>query len=162
MPEVKDSDIPNSSQPKNVRCFDSLSGKVQCCSLRAPCSCTDRFRDVVAVKADQYSQRRFPCSTVQGLTGEAIVNYAKAVWEAFPDMTVELISVSEMGSGQVAHQWLLRGTNSGPLMDGSAATGRTVPVPGNDVIQVEGDKIRSVEVTYDRQAADDQLGGTPA
>ena len=24
----------------------------------------------------------------QRLTGEAIVNYAKAVWEAFPDMTV--------------------------------------------------------------------------
>jgi hypothetical protein len=59
----------------------------------------------------------------------------------------------------VAHQWLLRGTNSGPLTDGSAATGRTVTVPGNDVIQVEGDKIRSVEVNYDRQAADDQLGG---
>jgi predicted ester cyclase len=90
------------------------------------------------------------------------VNYAKAVWEAFPDMTVELISVSEMGSGQVAHQWLLRGTNNGPLMDGSPSTGRTVTLPGNDVIQVEGDKIRSVEVNYDRQAVDDQLGGTGA
>jgi predicted ester cyclase len=94
--------------------------------------------------------------------GDAIVKYAKAVWEAFPDMTLELISVSEIGSGQVAHQWLLRGTNSGPLMDGSAATGRTLTLPGNDVIQVEGDKIRSVEVNYDRQAVDDQLGGTPA
>jgi predicted ester cyclase len=45
-------------------------------------------------------------------------------------------------------------------MDGSAATGRTVTVPGNDVIAVEGDKIRSVDVTYDRQAADAQLGAT--
>jgi predicted ester cyclase len=97
----------------------------------------------------------------QGLTGEAIVNYAKAVWEAFPDMTVELTSVSEIGSGQVAHRWLLRGTNSGPLMDGSAPTGRTLTLPGNDVIQVEGDKIRSVEVNYDTQVVDDQLGGTP-
>jgi len=35
------------------------------------------------------------------------VNYAKAVWEAFPDMTLELINVSEMVSGQVAHRWLL-------------------------------------------------------
>jgi hypothetical protein len=43
-------------------------------------------------------------------------------------------------------------------MDGSAATGRTISVLGNDVIEVEGDKIRSVDVTYDRQAADEQLG----
>jgi hypothetical protein len=77
-------------------------------------------------------------------------------------MTLELISVSEIGSGQVAHQWLLRGTNTGPLMDGSPATGRTLTLPGNDVIQVEGDKIRSVEVNYEKQAVDDQLGGTPA
>ena len=45
-------------------------------------------------------------------------------------------------------------------MDGSAATGRTVTFPGNDVIAVEGGKIRSVEVSYDRQAADAQLGAT--
>jgi steroid delta-isomerase-like uncharacterized protein len=96
----------------------------------------------------------------QGLTGQAIGNYAKAVWAAFPDMTLELVSVREMGPGQVAHEWVLRGTNSGPLMDGSAATGRTVTVPGSDVIAVEGDKIRSVDVTYDRQAADAQLGAT--
>jgi hypothetical protein len=47
-------------------------------------------------------------------------------------------------------------------MDGSAATGRTVTAPGNDVIQVEGDMIRLVEVDYDRQAADDHLGGKVA
>jgi predicted ester cyclase len=94
------------------------------------------------------------------LTGEAIGNYAKAVWAAFPDMTLELVSVREIGPGQVAHEWLLRGTNSGPLMDGSAATGRTLTLPGNDVIAVEGGKIHSVEVSYDRQAVDAQLGAT--
>ena len=96
----------------------------------------------------------------QGLTGEAIGNYAKAVWAAFPDMTAELVSVREIAPGQVAHEWLLRGTNTGPLMDGSPATGRSVIIPGNDVIAVEGGKIRSVEVSYDRQAADAQLGAT--
>jgi steroid delta-isomerase-like uncharacterized protein len=96
----------------------------------------------------------------QGLTGEAIVNYAKAVWAAFPDATFELVRVREIAPGQVAHEWLVRGTNTGPLMDGSAATGRTVTFPGNDVIAVEGGKIRSVEVSYDRQAADAQLGAT--
>jgi steroid delta-isomerase-like uncharacterized protein len=96
------------------------------------------------------------------LTGQAIGNYAKTVWATFPDVTLELISVSQTGPGQVAYQWLLRGTNSGPLIliDGSAATGRTVTVLGNDVMQVEGEKIRSVEVNYNRQAVDDQLRGT--
>ena len=96
----------------------------------------------------------------QGLTGEAIANYAKAVWAAFPDLTAELVSVREIGPGQVAYEWLLRGTNSGPLMDGSPATGRTFTLPGNDVMAVEGGKIRSVEVRYDRQAVDAQLGAT--
>ena len=65
----------------------------------------------------------------QALTGEAIANYAKAVWAAFPDLTAELVSVREIGPGQVAYEWLLRGTNSGPLMDGSPATGRAFTLP---------------------------------
>lgn len=40
----------------------------------------------------------------QGLTGEAIANYAKAVWAAFPDATFELVNVREIGPGQVAHE----------------------------------------------------------
>ena len=35
----------------------------------------------------------------QGLTGEAIGNYAKAVWAALPDMTAELVSVRENRAG---------------------------------------------------------------
>jgi hypothetical protein len=64
------------------------------------------------------------------LTVEAIANYAKAVWAAFPDVTFELVGVREIAPGQVAHEWLLRGTNTGPLMDGSAAAGRTVTLSG--------------------------------
>ena len=94
----------------------------------------------------------------QGLTGEAIAHYAQAVWAAFPDFSIELVGVRETAPGQVAHEWRMRGTNTGPLMDGSPATGRSVTLQGNDVIVVEGGKIRSVEVNYDRQAADAQLG----
>ena len=101
-----------------------------------------------------------PCGSGLISIGEAIGNYAEAVWAAFPDATFELVRVREIAPGQVAHEWLVRGTNTGPLMDGSAATGRTVTFPGNDVIAVEGGKIRSVEVSYDRQAADAQLGAT--
>jgi hypothetical protein len=43
---------------------------------------------------------------------EAIANYAKAVWAAFPDVTFELVGVREIATGQVAREWLMRGTNS--------------------------------------------------
>jgi predicted ester cyclase len=84
----------------------------------------------------------------------------KSVLTAYPDLRFEVISSGDIGGGLVATQLMLRGTNTGPGVDGSPATGRSVIIPGNDVIAVEGGKIRSVEVSYDRQAADVQLGAT--
>ena|ERR1700719_3722039 len=40
----------------------------------------------------------------QGLTGKAIANYAKAVWAAYPDASVELITCGDTGGGLVAVQ----------------------------------------------------------
>ena len=48
------------------------------------------------------------------------------------------------------------------LIDPGGASILPDTAPGNDVIQVEGDTIRLVEVDYDRQAADDHLGGKVA
>ena len=66
----------------------------------------------------------------KGLTGKTIINYAKAVWAAYSDASVELITVGDTGGGLVALQWVLRGTNTGTLPDGTPATGRTVTLPG--------------------------------
>ena len=43
----------------------------------------------------------------KGLTGDAIVNFVKAVWAAYPDASVELITVGDTGGGLVATQWEL-------------------------------------------------------
>ena len=95
----------------------------------------------------------------QGLTGKAIVHYAKAVWVAYPDASVELITVGDTGGGLVAAQWVFRGTNTGgTLPDGAPATGRTVTLPGASFTQVEGDKIRSEQIYFDRQVLFEQLG----
>jgi steroid delta-isomerase-like uncharacterized protein len=94
----------------------------------------------------------------KGLTGKAIANYAKAVWAAYPDASVELITVGDTGGGLVAVQWVLRGTNTGTLPDGTPATGRTITLPGASFTQVEGDKIRSEEIYFDRQNLFEQLG----
>jgi steroid delta-isomerase-like uncharacterized protein len=92
------------------------------------------------------------------LTGQAIADYAKAVWTAYPDMSLEIISSGDTGGGLVATQWVFHGTHTGPYFDGSPPTGRTVTLPGASFTQVEGDKIRSEHVYIDRQTVDEQLG----
>src|SRR5215471_4467435 len=63
----------------------------------------------------------------QPLKGQqAIVNFAKSVWTAYPDASLEIISRGDTGGGLVASQFVLHGTHTGPYMDGCPATGRTV------------------------------------
>ena len=93
------------------------------------------------------------------LTGQAIGDFAKSVWVAFPDASLEIISIGDTGGGLVAIQWMLHGTHTGPLMDGTPPTGRKVTYPGASFVQVEGDKIRSEQVYVDRQTVAELLKG---
>jgi steroid delta-isomerase-like uncharacterized protein len=93
----------------------------------------------------------------QGLHGESLASYAKGLWEAFPDLSFEIISSADVGADMVAAQWLMRGTNTGSL-NGLPPTGRTVALPGADFIQVERDRIRSVQGYFDSRAVPEQLG----
>ena len=56
--------------------------------------------------------------------------------------------------GLVAIQWMLHGTDTGPLMDGTPPTGRTVAYADASFVQVEGDNIRSEQEYVDRQTTD--------
>ena len=47
------------------------------------------------------------------LTGQAIGDFAKSVWAAYPDMSLEIISRGDTGGGLVATQWVLHGTHTG-------------------------------------------------
>jgi steroid delta-isomerase-like uncharacterized protein len=82
------------------------------------------------------------------LKGQAIADWAKSVWAAYPDMRLEVISRGDTGGGLVASQLVLHGTHTGPFMDGTPPT----------FTQVEGDKIRSEHVYLDRQTVAEQLG----
>ena len=93
----------------------------------------------------------------QPLTGAAIGAFAQSVFTAFPDLSLEVISIGDTGGGLVALQWVLRGTNTGPLGGSTPATGRRVTLPGASFIQVEGDKIRWERTYHDRQMVDEQL-----
>jgi len=92
------------------------------------------------------------------LTGQAIGDFAKSVWKAFPYASLEVISIGDTGGGLVAIQWILHGTHTGPLRDGTPPTGRKVSYPGASFVQVEGDKIRSEQTYVDRQTVAELLG----
>jgi steroid delta-isomerase-like uncharacterized protein len=94
------------------------------------------------------------------LTGKAIGAFARSVWTAYPDASLEIISRGDNGRGLVASQFVLQGTHKGPFMDGTLPTGRTVAYPVATFTQVEGDKIRSEHAYFDRQTVAEQLGLT--
>jgi steroid delta-isomerase-like uncharacterized protein len=112
---------------------------------------------IVALYAEGGTYRA-PRAGKEPLTGKAIADYAKAVWRAYPDMSLDIISSGDTGRGLVATQWVLHGTNTGPYFDGTPPTGRTLTLPGTSFTQVEGDKIRDERVYTDRQAVAEQLG----
>ena len=92
-----------------------------------------------------------------GLSDGAIGEYAAGLFEAFPDLSFDVLGHHAIGDGMVAARWLMRGTNTGPYR-GNPPTGATVALPGADFIAVEGDKVRSVEGYFDRSAFVEQLG----
>jgi steroid delta-isomerase-like uncharacterized protein len=110
---------------------------------------------IVATFADggTYSDPNVP----EGLSGQAIAHYAGGLFAAFPDLSFDLLSHGSISDGVVAAQWVMRGTNTGPLR-GNPPTGDSVALPGADFIAVEGDKVHSVQGYFDRSALAEQLG----
>ena len=92
------------------------------------------------------------------LKGQALADFFKSLFKAYPDLRLEVISRGDVGGGLIARQFVLHGTHTGPFMDGTPATGRKVAYPIATFTQVEGDKIRSEHVYLDRQTAAEQLG----
>jgi steroid delta-isomerase-like uncharacterized protein len=93
----------------------------------------------------------------ENLTREAMGNFFKAIWAAYPDASAEIISTGDTGGGLVATQWVFHGTNTGTLPDGTPATGRTVTQRGATFSQFEGDKVRSERAYCDMANLFEQL-----
>ena len=89
--------------------------------------------------------------------GRDISMYAQSLWEAFPDLSFEIVSKSESADGMVAARWLMKGTNTGTFQ-GLPASGKKVLLPGADFIKISGDKIESVKGYFDSKTVSEQLG----
>ena len=121
-------------------------------------------RDPAAIVATFAEGGTYSDPTVPALTGSALATHTSGLFAAFPDLSFEIVSAAETGGKSpglschtIAAQWMMRGTNTGPLV-GGPPTGKTVALPGADFITVDGDKIRSVQGYFDQKAFLEQLG----
>jgi steroid delta-isomerase-like uncharacterized protein len=95
--------------------------------------------------------------TTGEIEGTAIGANARRLWDAFPDLSFEVVSIAGAGPDRVVAEWIMKGTNTGSFM-GLPPTGRAVSLPGIDVIDVGADGIRSVKGYFDSRVVPEQLG----
>jgi steroid delta-isomerase-like uncharacterized protein len=93
----------------------------------------------------------------QGVSGPALVGYVHGLWAAFPDLHFELASTSVLDENQVAAQWIMFGTNTGPF-NGLPPTGKSVKVLGADFIAVADGQVKHVQGYFDSGEVPRQLG----
>jgi steroid delta-isomerase-like uncharacterized protein len=91
------------------------------------------------------------------LTGAAIGAYAQGLWGAFPDLSFDIVSITENASGLVSAEWVMKGTHTGPF-NGLPPTGAAVVLPGADFFRVDAGKIHSVQGYFDSVALPRALG----
>ena len=112
-------------------------------------------RGIIAIFADGGT---YTDPTTSGpLAGAAIGAYAEALWNSFPDLSFEIVSLTHNDQGLVSAEWLMKGTNTGS-MRGLPPTGRSIAVAGADFARIEGEKIVSLQGYFDAGAVPRALG----
>jgi steroid delta-isomerase-like uncharacterized protein len=89
--------------------------------------------DAAAIAATFAPGGTYSDPSVEGLDPEATGAYAVGLAGAFPDLRFELVSAALTADGDVAAQWVMRGTNDGPF-NGLPPSGREIALPGADFI----------------------------
>lgn len=90
------------------------------------------------------------------LSGSNYEDYANSLFNAFPDLSLELISNNLASNGFVAAPWLLFGTHKGPVGD-FAPTNNKIILPGCDFITVKDGKVQNVIGYFDPEYLFNQL-----
>lgn len=93
------------------------------------------------------------------LTGDALAENVGTLMTGFPDVHFELVSVDALDETRAAAQWIMTGTNTGPMPAGPA-TGQAVALPGADFISYdpEPDRLAKVVGYFDTATMLSQLG----
>jgi steroid delta-isomerase-like uncharacterized protein len=93
------------------------------------------------------------------LSGDALAENVATLITGFPDLSFELVSVDAIDETRAAAQWLMKGTNTGPMPAGPA-TNQPVALPGSDFIDYDPDADRLAKVVgyFDTATMLSQLG----
>jgi steroid delta-isomerase-like uncharacterized protein len=115
-------------------------------------------RDADAIVAVFGGSGTYSDPTTNGpLAGQAIGDYAKGLWKAFPDLSFEIRSAARTAENKVVAEWTMTGTNRGEF-GGLPPTQRPINLPGIDVVKTGPDCIESVTGYFDSRLVPEQLG----
>jgi steroid delta-isomerase-like uncharacterized protein len=102
-----------------------------------------------------------PTVTSSPLSGSALPEHVRALFSAFPDLNLHIVSAQasngDLNGHSVVARWLMRGTHAGRL-HGLPPPGGTLALPGVDLVTVQNGKIVAVERHFDRQTMAEHLG----
>lgn len=93
-------------------------------------------------------------------TLDDVEKFAEGLFRAFPDAWMNVTRVVSTGSDAFVH-FEASGTNTGPLPNGKAATGRSMRFEGLAHVVIENGKVRQDWVFYDALGLFRQLGLAP-
>jgi len=94
-------------------------------------------RDPLAVVASLADDGTYEDPMTGGpIAGVALSDHVAALITGFPDVHFDVVSRAGTGPTSAAAQWVMRGTNTGP-MPGGPPTGATIALPGADFIDVD-------------------------
>lgn len=95
---------------------------------------------------------------VSGVVGqEGLAGYMSGLIGAFPDLQFELVGLASASDDRVVLEWVMHGTNTGPSATGPA-TGRTLAMPGVDLVKVVDGRIVTLVAYFDRMTYAEQMG----
>jgi steroid delta-isomerase-like uncharacterized protein len=91
------------------------------------------------------------------LGGRALRREMDWLWASFPDLWFEIESLDHHDDDSAVAQWVMHGTNTGPIL-GFAATGRRVRLAGADFFRFRNGSIAGIRSHFDSVDMVRQLG----
>jgi steroid delta-isomerase-like uncharacterized protein len=93
------------------------------------------------------------------ISGDALAANVAGVATGFPDLSFDIVSNAATSDTSAVVQWVMRGTNTGP-MPGGPATGGTIALPGVDLLDYDpaADRLTKVVGYFDTATMLTQLG----
>jgi steroid delta-isomerase-like uncharacterized protein len=96
-----------------------------------------------------------PTATNSPLEGPALEEHLRKLFDAFPDLSLEV--AVDLPASDAAVSWLMRGTHTGRWNE-MPPLGGVLDLRGVDLLKIENGEIRAVERHFDRQTMAQQLG----